>query len=59
MIRRYLSVVTSSEHGPRSRSGSRTVPTAIANVQVNDSVDLGEHNQNHFPTTAGAIIDLP
>jgi hypothetical protein len=40
------------------RQGSRTVPIALAKMQVNRSVDLGGHNKNHFPTIAGPRIGL-
>jgi hypothetical protein len=40
------------------RQGSRTVPIALAKMQVNRSVDLGGHNKNRFLQFGGARISI-
>jgi hypothetical protein len=40
------------------RQGSRTVPIALAKMQVNRSVDLGSYNTNHFATVIGPTVGL-
>jgi hypothetical protein len=40
------------------RQGSRTVPIALAKMQVNRSVGLGGHNKNRSGVIAGPVIAL-
>jgi hypothetical protein len=40
------------------RQGSRTVPIALAKMQVNRSVGAGGHNKNRSPSVRGPHFNI-